>query len=414
MLLALGQAGLASLSFSQRVLAASGLRFAALLLDAPQPTWPGVRAVLVDDDWYAPTARGGVETAPVAGEEVCRVVFSSGTTGLPKPIRIPANVFEVRLERLNWLMSGGGYERLLCRMGLASAWGSGASLAALTHGKTVMLASETRETLDIISLARPDRLMCSADQLRALLDLQEERFTPCDSLRWIVVGGSVVSMALIDRARRLFPARILVGYGATETGVSACCPAETLPRIDGAAGFVAPWATIEAVDADDRPLPRGVEGRIRSRADVQAYWDEAQPSGEHPWFYPGDLGVVRPDGCLIITGRVSEIINVGGLKIAPTAIEEVLLSHPDVVDAAAVSVVGADGFEQAWAAVVTQRPVDEAALIAFCEPHLAGAAPSRIVTLSTIPRVANGKVARPQLREALTRMQPEARAQPAP
>ncbi len=414
LLLALGQAGLASISFARRLIATSGLRLAALLLDAPQPTWPGVRAIVVDDDWFAGAASGGVDVSPLAGDETCRVVLSSGTTGVPKQIRLTPNVIAVRVEHLHLLMSGGGFERLMCRMGLSSAWGSGASLAALCDGKTLMLSDATRETLDMMALHRADRLMCSNDQLRTLLELQEERFTPCDSLRWVDVGGSVVSVALMERARRFFPARLMICYGAAETGMSACSPAESLPPIDGATGFATPWATIEAVDANDRPLPRGVEGRFRLRSDAQAYWDDARPGGDRPWFYPGDVGLIRPDGCLVITGRASEIINIGGVKVAPTVIEEVLLSHPNVAEAAAVAVVSADGVEQPWAAVVLRRPVDEATLKQFCETRLpGGAAPSRIVTVSSIPRVGAGKVARAQLRDELTRLDPDTKAPPA-
>jgi len=262
------------------------------------------------------------------------------------------------------------------------------------------------------ALYRADRLMCSTHQLRNLLDLQEKRLTPCDALRWIDVGGSVVSVALMARARRFFPGRLMIVYGATETGLSAYGPAESLPPIDGATGFAPPWAEIEAVDASDRALPRGAEGRLRVRMEGQGYWDDARSGGELAWFYPGDLGVVRPDGCLVVTGRVSEIINIGGLKVPPTAIEEALLSHPDVAEAAAVGVVGADGVEQPWAAIVTRRPVDEAALKKFCETRLPHAAPTRIVAVTSIPRAAGGKVARAELRETLTRRNGDVRASP--
>ena len=411
LLLALQRAGLASISFSDDPVAVPGVWLAALMLDAPAPTWPGVPAFVVGDDWFAGPAGGAVEASPLVGDETCRVILSSGTTGIPKPIRLTPNVLAIRLGQKLTQMSGGGFERVMCAMNLASAWGLDVSLAALCNGKAVMLSDIGRETLDMAALYRADYLVCSTHQLRTLLELQEERLTPCDAVRWIEVSGSVISVALLERARRFFAAaRLMVCYSATETGPTAYAPADSLPPVDGATGFVAPWTTIETIDANDRPLPRGAEGRIRLRCESQAYWGDASPRGETPWFYPGDVGVIRPDGCVVVTGRASEIINIGGVKVAPTTIEEVLLLHPDVAEAAAVGVFGADGVEQPWAAVVLRRPVGEAALKQFCEARLRHAAPSRIVAVASVPRVGGGKVARAELRETLSRLGREASA----
>jgi acyl-coenzyme A synthetase/AMP-(fatty) acid ligase len=404
LLLALRKAGLASVSFVDRPVAAPGLSLVALVLDSPTPIWPGVRAIVVDDEWFAGSAGAAASVSPLLDDETCRVILSSGTTGVPKPIRLTPKIIGARVGQYLTQMSGGGFERLLCVMTLASAWGFCVSLAALCNGKTLMLSELARETLDMAALYCADRLVCSAHQLRMLLELQEERLTPCDALRWIDVGGSVVSVPLRDRARRFFSARLMICYGATETGRTAYAAADALPPIDGATGFVAPWATIEAIDASDRPLPRGAEGRLRLRSEGQAYWGDVKPGDEAPWFYPGDVGFIRLDGCVVVTGRDSEIINVGGVKVAPTTIEEALLSHPDVAEAAVVGVIGSDGVEQPYAAIVPRHPVDEAALRQFCQTRLPNAAPSRIFSVPSIPRVGGGKVPRAELRETLMRL----------
>ena len=96
----------------------------------------------------------------------------------------------------------------------------------------------------------------------------------------------------------------------------------------GATGYVAPWAELEIVDHNDRPVPAGSEGIVRIRATCQGAPYPPERAAENTsfrdgWFYPGDLGRYETDGLLVLTGRTSEVINVGGLKLAPEVIEEI-------------------------------------------------------------------------------------------
>ncbi|MDE2380424.1 MAG: AMP-binding protein, partial [Bradyrhizobium sp.] len=176
--------------------------------------------------------------------------------------------------------------------------------------------------------------------------------------------------------------------------------------IEGAVGYVMPWATVETLDGTGRVLPQGQEGILRLRSTAQGRWedigDSATTDDGARWFYPGDVGRVTSDGCLIITGRVSDLINIGGVKIAPERIEQVLLAHPKVMDAGVAGFVGADGLEEVRAAVVLREPADEAALIAFCTARLADGAPRLVREVTEIPRNVGGKIVRERIRDLLT------------
>jgi acyl-coenzyme A synthetase/AMP-(fatty) acid ligase len=111
---------------------------------------------------------------------------------------------------------------------------------------------------------------------------------------------------------------------------------------------------------------------------------------------------VRPDGCLVITGRVSDLINIGGVKIAPERIERVLLAHPQVKDAGVASFAGAGGLEEVRAAVVLREPVESEELIAFCAARLTDGTPRLIRTVAEIPRNVGGKIVRERVRDLLT------------
>jgi acyl-CoA synthetase (AMP-forming)/AMP-acid ligase II len=113
------------------------------------------------------------------------------------------------------------------------------------------------------------------------------------------------------------------------------------------------------------------------------------------WFRTGDQGVVDADGYLRLTGRIKELINRGGEKIAPREIDDVLLAHPAVAEAVAFGVPHPVWGEVVAAAVVLGQPVAEAELLAWCRDRLAGfKCPDQLHVVQAIPRTATGKIQR--------------------
>jgi acyl-coenzyme A synthetase/AMP-(fatty) acid ligase len=172
---------------------------------------------------------------------------------------------------------------------------------------------------------------------------------------------------------------------------------DRLTEIEGATGYVAPWAEVEVVDEDGNRLAPEAEGVLRIRASCQG---EPFPPGHaeghagfrNGWFYPGDRGRIAPDGLLIVSGRTSEIINAGGVKIAPAAIEEILQRHPTIVEAVALGRVGADGVEEVVVVIVSRRAVSEQVIIDWCAEH--GIPVARVIVVDELPRTASGKIHR--------------------
>ena len=117
-----------------------------------------------------------------------------------------------------------------------------------------------------------------------------------------------------------FCSNVISCYGSTEMGAVAMALSAGCPISLALSATSCPGLEVEAVDGDDRPLPAGTEGVLRMRTAHQAYFDgppRSDLSGDLPWFYPGDRGSVQADGIMSVTGRVTELINVGGVKIAP-------------------------------------------------------------------------------------------------
>jgi acyl-CoA synthetase (AMP-forming)/AMP-acid ligase II len=191
----------------------------------------------------------------------------------------------------------------------------------------------------------------------------------------------------------------------------ATAPYQQIAGIDGAVGYLAPGTIVQAVDERDRALAPGETGIIRIRGEYCVAGYVGNPAGSdqtfrNGWFYPGDIGNVTADQLLVITGRQTAVINVGGNKMNPETIERVLLVHPGVEQAGALGVANALGIEEVWAAIVAVPSLDEAGLHRHCQAQLPDLyVPRRFVRVSELPRNAAGKLDRRRLAD-LARKRP--------
>jgi long-chain acyl-CoA synthetase len=150
-------------------------------------------------------------------------------------------------------------------------------------------------------------------------------------------------------------------------------------------------------------LPEKHEGsiRVRTPVSVDGYLDDSSQTEmpfEHRYFDTGDTGYVTPEKMLIITGRKKEVLNLGGDKVSPMVIEDVLTMYYGVREAVAFAAPNALGIDEVWALVVPTGTLDESALQTHCREKLAQThVPVRFITVAELPRNANGKVDRARL-----------------
>jgi acyl-coenzyme A synthetase/AMP-(fatty) acid ligase len=406
LILALQRLGVVSVSFPSHAAAAKPrLGMTAILVEETKPVKAPFRQIAVGPDWFREPPAAPAARHAFAEDEACRIFLSSGTTGQPRPVWLTPSAIASRMVAHTLTMAAGSWERMLCTLGLGSAWGFCAIMAALWGGKTVCHARTPDEALRMIALFRADLLIASIHQLRTMLEIHRRSPHHCATLRQINTGGSTFPRELVWEAQQKLCSRVVLIYGSTETGTSAFALANRLGSVEGATGLVAPWARIEAVDAEQAPLPPGTEGVLRVRTPNHGRWHESEHDKGEPrdweWFYPGDQGFVGADGLVVITGRASEIINVGGVKLSPERIERALLSHPLVRDAAVAGLPGAGGIEEIRAAIVPWRAIEEKALIAWCAERMPNTPPRHLRIVESIPRNENGKILRQQVRDML-------------
>lgn len=385
-----------------------GLQVAAFLHAADETLHFGQRQIFVGDDWFA-GERQPIAAARSTGftdaRAVCRVELSSGTTGRPKPVSLSVEALHQWIVNYYAAVGLGLWDRLLCMPGFTSSWGFSLAAHALFAGKTMAFAPTPRDALQTIAVYGIDALAASTHQLRELVQQQKQASIPCPTLRVVLTGGSPVARSLMLEAGARLCSSIVNLYGSTEAGATAFGTIDQLIETEGAAGYIAPWAEVEAVDEHDNRLPPDTEGMLRIRATCQGEpYPTSQGGGgggdnaafRNGWFYPGDRGRLAANGLLIVSGRTSEIINAGGIKISPAAIEETLQQHPAVAEAAAIGRIGADGVEEIVIVAVSRHPVSEQSIADWCAER--GIPVARVIVVAELPKTASGKIHRDLIR----------------
>lgn len=368
----------------------------------------------VDARWFAfdetkPVDYAALEALPgfPDPDDVVRYVYSSGTTGRPKCVALTNRSLELRVAHTQLSM----HQRILSgaalnMMGFSTIAGIMAPILAHTVGALLCFSSSYADALNMVRLFNISAISGAVVQIQGILKALGNAAPP-PSLRCVSVGGSKLPLRTLTEIRSRLASYVFGGYGSTEIGGLTLATGADFERHEGAAGYVLPWAEVETVDDAGQPLPRGTDGVIRARSPELAFYVDEQgrptETTQDGWFYPGDFGRIEPDGLVIITGRTGDIINRGGVIVAPELIEEVLRLDPAVTDVAVVGVANAAGIDEIWAAIVSPAPLDGERLIRAARQKLNERVPDRLFQIDAVPRNENGKVMRNVLREELRR-----------
>jgi acyl-coenzyme A synthetase/AMP-(fatty) acid ligase len=333
------------------------------------------------------------------------VFFTSGTTGLPKKIMIRLGALDALLQYPITCASGAG-DKILIMPGLSSAFGFNRVCEVLNVGKSACFAASSEDALALIALHRIDVVVAAVAQALALTSSMESGPSyRLDSLKTLFIGGSGIAADGLARIRSTLCRNVINRYGATEAGLVALTPFDTLGYRTGA--FPLPWTELQVVDEAGNPLPVGIEGLIRYRTpqlteNIKGGGSEEIPSVRDGWFYPGDIGRLEADGAVVFAGRTSDVINCGGVKVSGARIEEIVKNLPQVKDAGACGVVGDSGMEEVWVAVIPNGAVDVDEIKQLLRTHAdIGLAPAEVFIVDDFPHGEHGKVQKGRLKELL-------------
>ena len=350
------------------------------------------------------------QTAFAQGDDMALILHTSGTTSAPKivPLTHENICAQARNNRVSLQLRTS--DTCLNIMPLFHSTGLvGVVLSSLISGASVVCppgfyAPQFFAWLDEFQptwfTAVPS--MHQAIVARARLDKQDE---VSSTLRFIRSSSAALSQQLMTELEQLFRVPIVESYGMTECGMIACNPLPP-PRKPRSAG-VPTIIELKVTDQNGRELSAKAEGEIvvRGACVVSKYEEDARVNEEsftNGWFKTGDQGFVDEDGFVFITGRLKEIINRGGEKIAPLEVDQALLEHPLVAQAVTFPVKNDLLGEEVAAAVVTNGNVSETELREFVFSRLAAfKVPRQILLVDEIPKGSFGKLQRSRLAELL-------------
>jgi len=375
-----------------------------------RPTAKNVRAW---SDVSASRPVGRRVTRPVL-DDIAALQFTSGTTGAPK-----AAILTHRNLRANAAQSAAwvpdlvaGREVFYAVLPLFHAYGLTLCLTtALSVGARIVLfpTFDVGLALDAIRRTPPTFLAAVPPIYDALSRATVRAKVDLSSLRNAISGAMALPPSTVLRWEEATKGIIVEGYGMTESSpISVGNPMGPLRR-PGTVGVPFPSTEIRVVDPADptRDVDGGAEGELLVRGPqvFQGYWNRPEETAiallEGGWLRTGDIVTVDDDGFVTVVDRLKELIISGGFNISPSEVENALLLHPDVADAAVVGIPRSDGSETVTAAVVV-RPgavFDADELKAFVRGHVAAyKVPRSIVEMETLPRSLVGKVIRRQVR----------------
>jgi len=353
------------------------------------------------------------DSAGVSDTDEAVLVFSSGTTGLPKAVRHTHRSMAHATAHWCEALGLGPDDRFQVATPPSHILGLLNLLAAASAGAMVRLHRRfnLEEVLRSIETDRMTLEMAVAPIALAMANHPNLEDHDLSSLRYIMGGATPVSESVAEVVTKRTGVRWLPAYGASELPVIACNPVDhpEMWRLDSA-GLPPRGVELRVADLESgEVLPAGEIGEIQAQSTslMAGYLPDSATADAFAdgWYRTGDVGWLEPEGWVHITDRSKEMIKVNGFQVAPAELEAVLHGHPAVLDCAVFGLADEQAGEVPVAVVQLDpnTPVAEQELERLVADSLATYKHLRhVVVVDTIPRLPSGKVLRRTLRAELT------------
>ncbi|KZM55777.1 MULTISPECIES: class I adenylate-forming enzyme family protein [Geobacillus] len=357
-------------------------------------------------------APASLTTSEVNENDPAALLYTSGTTGQPKGVVLTHRNLSTNAEAAAEMAKRLPTE--FARVGLgvlpiSHAFGFTMMNVALLLGDQVVLLPyfEPKKALEAIERHRVTHTAMVPAMFHALCHYAEADRYDTSSLVACISGSAALPPELAEQFQRKFNCLILEGYGLSEAAPIVTATDPTKPIKLGSVGLPLPGVRVAVVDEYGNPLPPNEVGElIVSGPNVfQGYYgkdEETRQALRDGWLYTGDMARIDEDGYVFIVDRKKDVIIRGGFNIYPRDIEELLMSHPDVLEAGVVGVPSPKMGEEVAAYVVVRRgaQVTEAELVEFCQKRLAKyKTPRFLKKVGYLPKTMIGKIDKKKLRE---------------
>jgi long-chain acyl-CoA synthetase len=397
---------------AERAVLAKEFDLVTILEERKAPGELGYQSIIVDKEWTDVIAKH--DSLPILENReptTALISLTSGTTSRPAGIVFDHERYLLRLLYRPDAGHGGPGGRLLIMLPLAGSGPRNQTFSHLISGETVYFHPplfSAEELTEVLIANKITSTFVVPTIVRDLLAIHGTRSAPAfPDLELLYCGGAPMAPDEKQLAKKTLSKYFLETYISSISGRITTLTGEDVDKRPDSVGRVVPYVILQIVDGEDRPMKTGEHGSIRVRSPAMAlgiYGGSTRAAGDRikdGWVYPGEIGSLDADGYLTIHGRESDVIIRNGINIHPAEIEVAIAEFPGVTE---VAVTGFSSPREgdSIAAFIVGGGVSEADLAAHCLLRLsADKRPGKLVFVSELPRNANGKVVRKQLREQL-------------
>jgi acyl-CoA synthetase (AMP-forming)/AMP-acid ligase II len=342
------------------------------------------------------------------------VLFTSGTTGTPKAVALTHGLLGPKIAAFAPALEPVPSVSLMC-VPFVHIGGMLGLLVQLAKGNTTVVQTrfDAGEWLALVARHGVDTSFLVPTMLHRILDHPDFDTTDLRSLSSLTYGAAPASPELIRRAMASLPGVELTNtFGQTETmgSITALGPGDHAAERLASVGRPLPGVEVRVVDpTTGDPVPTGTVGELWVKSEGSVV-PGAQAEGTGAlagWFRTGDMVSADDEGYLYPSGRLTDTINRGGEKFAPSEVEAVVRTHPTVRDVAVVGLPDAEMGNRVGCAIVGREPITDKALRDFCRGRIANfKMPERLLLIDEIPYNDFGKVDRKVLRAQFAALDP--------
>jgi len=377
----------------------------------------GDNVTLVLEDGEVDPAVGPAPSTPelpsLQPEHAALILYTSGTTGRPQGVIQTFRNIDANTRSIVEYLQLTADDRAMLVLPLFYCYGRSVLQTHLLAGGSVFL--DTRFAFPRVVLEEMRSEGCTGfagvpltfEIIRRQVDVSS---IPFDRLRYVTQAGGAMAADTIAWARTVFaPAKLFVMYGQTEaTARLSYLPPGRGTDKAGSIGIPIPGVELRVVDEAGRELPRGEIGELVARGEnvTPGYLDAPSETASilhDGWLWTGDLAVQDEDGFFYHRGRAKEILKIGGHRVSPVEIEQVIERHPGVAEAAVIGLPDDLSGEVPAAFVIPRTPQapSSADLRRFCQERLPPyQVPVSFAFVDALPRSESGKLLRAELRRA--------------
>jgi fatty-acyl-CoA synthase len=363
--------------------------------------------------------------ASVNPDDISNHVYTSGTTGLPKAV-LNTHRGWIRLNFMHGSEECMGVresDRILGALPFAGGMGLSSIIFSIVNGVS-LFTTEVFDPEETCRLIERERLtgayIMVPTQIRMMLDHPNIKKYNLSSFKRTLLSGEPVPPDLVEALYKMGMDRVLIIYGLTEChgDFTSARPSDSLEQLTATVGYPQPWVSIKIIDPKTgKELPPGEDGEICVKGicpDIEiskGYYkmpkETAKFIDKDGWAHTGDLGHIRrKDGYLKLSGRIKDMIIVGGYNVYPAEVESLIIRYPKVKH---VSVVGVPDrrlgeVPMAFVQLREGEGATETEIIDFCKEKLANTkVPKYIKFVKEFPTTLQGKVKKSELREQAIR-----------